>query len=299
MLETDKFSRWIFKTIYRNTHSRSYQHNKNLWPYFKVKRNEDGFIGDVFFKHNKIHNTALDTNDKTKPLIIMATGPSVSDIDCQFFDDSFDYLGVNGAFSMRSVQFNWYVIIDRDFVYKRISLIKEIVARDDITLFCTSNSLGAIFSNISIDDIHCHFKIFEAASGTDVNRFLQSTCPVNVTDSSYHWHNGFGFSDSIEKLLFDYGTVAYPALQIACLLGYKHIYIAGLDMNNFDAPRFYEVPQDKLSTRLDLDFENIYSAFNSAREYCSSHDIQVINLSPDSAIDAFPKVRWDDVIKQA
>lgn len=297
MLGTDGFSKWIFKTIYRNTHPKRYHHNKNLWPYFQVKRKDDGFIGDVYFKHHKIPESVLDVHVKAKPLLIMATGPSVSDIDSQFFDTSFDYMGVNGAFSMRRVQFNWYVIIDRDFVYKRLSLVQEIVAREDIILFCTYNSLGAIFANIPTDNIRCHFKIFEAASSAGVKRFLGAISQVNLTDENYHWHNGFGFSDNIEKLLFDYGTVTYAALQVACLLGYKEIYIAGLDMNNFNVPRFYETPQDKLLTRLDIDFDNIYNSFITAKEYCSSHNIQVINLSPSSAIDAFPKIRWDNVVK--
>lgn len=299
MLGTDKFSKWIFKTIYRNTHPRSYHHNKNLWPYFKVKRKDNGFISDVFFKHNKIDDCALDVNVKTKPLVIMATGPSVSEIASHFFDTSFDYLGVNGAVSMRNVRFDWYVIIDRDFVCKRLSLVQEVVAREDIILFCTYNSLGAIFANIPVDNIRCHFKIFETASNSGIKRFLGPVSTIDFSDGNYYWYNGFGFSDNIERLLFDYGTVTYAALQIACLLGYKEIYIAGLDMNNFHVPRFYENPQDKLSTRLDIDFDNIYSSFVTAKEYCSAHNIQVFNLSPESAIDAFPKICWDNVVKSA
>lgn len=291
----DKFSKWICKTIYRSTHAKKYHHNKNLWPFFKVDRYASGQLGDVYFKRHRITNIDLHICEKTKPLVIMATGPSVNQINRRFFDDSFDYLGVNGAFSMRNVHFEWYVIIDRDFVRERLSLVKEIVAREELVLFCTYNSLDSIFSNIPFKDVRCQIKIFETASSSLINRFLLSRCPINNSNDHYHWHQNFGFSDKIEEVLFDYGTVTYPALQIACLLGYKQIYIVGLDMNNFNTPRFYETSQDKLGTRLNLDFDNINHSFLAAQDYCQSHNIQVVNLSPESAIDAFPKMRWDNL----
>lgn len=295
----ERFSRWVYKTIYRNTHSKQYQHNKNLWPYFKVIRSGSGELSDVFFKGNRISSIDLNFSIKNKPLVIMATGPSVGDINSDFFDESFDYLGVNGAFSMRTVMFDWYVILDRDFVKKRLALVKEIVARKDLVLFCGYASLEVICSSIPFAEIRCQMKIIEIASARKIERFLMPSGQVNPDDTNYHWHNDMGFSDKIERFLFDYGTVTYPALQIACLLGYKKIYIAGLDMNNFNLPRFYETSEDKLPTRLAKDFENISRSFHSAQAYCSSHNIQVINLSPNSAIDAFPKIRWDKVIKEA
>jgi len=291
----DKFTKWICKTIYRNTHSEKYHHNKNIWPFFKVERNASGQLGNAYFKRNKITNIELHISEKNKPLVIMATGPSVKHIDKLFFDDRFDYLGVNGAFSMRNVHFDWYVIIDRDFVRERLALVKEIVSREDLILFCTYNSLDSIFSNIAFENVRCRIKIFETASSTQVNRFLLSRCQINRSNEHFHWHQNFGFSDKIEEALFDYGTVTYPALQIACLLGYKQIYIVGLDMNNFNTPRFYETSEDKLGTRLNLDFDNITHSFLAAQAYCQAHNIQVVNLSPESAIEAFPKMSWEDL----
>lgn len=297
MTRIDSLLKWMCKTIYRTTHSKKYHHNKNLWPFFKVVRKPSGIIDEVYYKKNKIESVALETKERIKPLMIMATGPSVNHIARTFFDDRFDYLGVNGSFSIKTIDYEWYVIIDRSFVLNRLALVKEIVAKENMTLFCAYTSLESIFTHIPKNDIHCRIKIFETASQVGVRRFLSPLSPIDYHDENFHWFNGFGFTNNIEKVVFDYGTVTYPALQIACALGYKRIYIVGLDMNNFNAPRFYETAKDKLSTRLDLDFSAINGAFISARSYCELNNIQVINLSPESAIGSFPKMNWDKVEK--
>ena len=297
MKRIDSFSKWMCKTIYRTTHSKKHHHNKNLWPYFKVIRKPSGIIDEVYYKKSKIENPALETKKRTKPLVIIATGPSVNNIARTFFDNTFDYLGLNGAFHIKTIDYNWYVIIDRSFVLNRLALVKEIVAKKSITLFCAYTSLESILTHIPKRDIHCQFKIFETASQAGVRRFLSPLSPIDYNDEDFHWVNEYGFTDNIEKVVFDYGTVAYPALQIACALGYQQIYIVGLDMNNFDVPRFYETANDKLSTQLDKDFAAINGAFISARSYCEMNNIQVINLSPGSAIGSFPKMSWDRVEK--
>jgi hypothetical protein len=42
----------------------------------------------------------------------------------------------------------------------------------------------------------------------------------------------------------------YWAFQIIAFLGFKQLFIAGLDMNNFNLPRFYETHENKLPTFL-------------------------------------------------
>ncbi|MDA8493571.1 lipopolysaccharide core biosynthesis protein RfaZ [Kluyvera georgiana] len=299
MMAINNLSKWFCKTLYRTTHSKQYHHNKNLWPFFKVVRNEKGSIDAVFFKHKQINTPCVGKEKRNKPLLIMATGPSVNHIDKHFFNTSFDYFGVNGAISMEAIDFKWYAITDRNFVLRRLSLVKKLVARDDLTVFCPYTTLETIFSNIEWQHIRCGFKVFEAVSGECVYKFLAAKEKLIINDEHYHWLDGAGFSDNIEYGLFDYGTVVYPALQIACALGYRQIYIAGLDMNNFNQPRFYETVTDKLGTRLDRDFDQICHSFYAAQSYCELNNISVVNLSLESAIDAFPKFSWAHTDKQA
>lgn len=295
----NRLYKWVCKTLYRLSHSSAYKHNKNLWPYFKVDRSVSGNIDTVFYKKHRIDNVShIENCEKKRPLIIMATGPSISSIDQRFFDDGFDYFGVNGAISMGSIPYSWYAIIDRDFVIQKTDFVRDIVSRDGLVLFCTYATLESILSLVAKRDIRCKFHVFESAAGFKIYKFLQATVSFKPNDERFYWHNGVGFSDNIHQALFDYGTVAYTALQIGCALGYKKIYIAGLDMNNFHEPRFYETKYNKLGTRLDKDFDDIIQSFLAARNYCDEHNIEVINLSPESAVEAFPRMHWDR-IKQA
>lgn len=297
MAVIDVFSKWVCKTTYRLTHSEKYRHNKNLWPYFKVEREPSGTIHNVFFKKEKLNNIEIAHVERTRPLLIMASGPSVNGIACEFFDDHFDYMGVNGASAMAAIPFDWYTIIDKSYVIKRIDLVREMVSREDLVLFCPCKCLASICALIPWQEIRCKFKIIETVTNSSVHQFLGATYPVTADEAPFYWRNGMGFSDDINQVLFDYGTVTYPALQIACALGYKDIYLAGLDMNNFTTPRFYEQRENMLSTRLERDFNPIINAFITAQLYCEENNIHVMNLSQASAVNAFPKVAWDSVEK--
>lgn len=292
------FSRWVCKTFYRLTHSEKYDHNKNLWPYFKVQRKPCGMIQNVYFKNSRLNHIDIEARARNKPLLIMASGPSVNRIRGEFYDDYFDYMGVNGACALTPINFRWYVIIDRSFIINKLDFIREIVGVSDLVLFCPCKCLEAICSLIPPSRIRCQFKIIETITNAMCETFLGKAYPVEPNDGEYHWFNETGFSAHLSRAVFDYGTVAYPALQIACALGYKHIYFAGLDMNSFHSPRFYEKADNILSTRLQRDFDKITRAFTAAHSYCDKHDINVVNLSTESAVTVFPRQSWETVIKR-
>lgn len=297
MTRIDILSKWFCKTVYRLTHSEKYSHNKNLWPYFKVERKPTGAIQNVYFKKAKLNNVELDVAERNKPLLIMASGPSVKHIDNTFFDDYFDYMGVNGSCAMEGVNFRWYVIIDRNFIIKRLDLVRKMVAQPDLILFCPCKCLESICSLIPWAHIRCQFKVIEVITQHHLQPFLGEKSPVLPNANGYHWAEGMGFSDDVQRAVFDYGTVAYPALQIACALGYKKIYLAGLDMTQFNAPRFYEQANDVLSTQLERNFDTIVKSFTVAKSYCDQNNIEVVNLSPQSAVESFQKLPWMHVAK--
>lgn len=84
--------------------------------------------------------------------------------------------------------------------------------------------------------------------------------------------------------------MAYVALQITYHLKYKDIYIAGLDMNNFSQPRFYENKENKQPTMLNQYLDVTLPAFDAAARFLKSQQINVYNLSQNSAVKAFEKI---------
>ena len=110
-----------------------------------------------------------------------------------------------------------------------------------------------------------------------------------------------GFSQDIRCGIFDAGTVAYWALQIIAYLGFKQLFIAGLDMNNFHQPRFYETEQDRLPTFLADKVESlVIPAFRHAGAIMKSSRSRLKPLL-HSAIgsDIFEKVDGNVYFQQA
>jgi hypothetical protein len=92
----------------------------------------------------------------------------------------------------------------------------------------------------------------------------------------------------------------YWAFQIIAFLGFKQLFIAGLDMNNFNLPRFYETHENKLPTFLPEKVDDlIIPAFSHAGERMKMRKMVIRNFSLNSAIDTgiFEKVDSNDFFK--
>ncbi|MEI9699405.1 lipopolysaccharide core biosynthesis protein RfaZ [Moellerella wisconsensis] len=230
---------------------------------------------------------------KNDTISLCFSGPSVSKIDDDYFkDNNLDYLGVNGSISLKAkagVDFLFYVIIDETFIRSRRDLVKIIIQNNELILFCNYRVIIAIFSDFKFNDIKCKIKIIETIHKNIGYRFLGKSEIISSNEYSFFWFNGYGFSNHLDEYFFDYGTVAYVSLQIAVALGYKKINLIGLDMNNFNSPRFYESDNNKLPSVLEDDFIDIDNAFLTASIYCENKSISVNNLSEHSAIIHFNK----------
>lgn len=300
-MSENKLKTWFLKTLYRLFRSKKYHHNKNIWYLFDVSRNKNNETTEITYKNKSLKINMFPASSKThKKLIIVTTGPSVNEVPTDFFDqEQYDFLGVNGAISLPEIKFQFYCIIDQSFVNKRIDLVRKIVSDDEITLFCNYLSLYEILKLIDFSDINCSFKILDLITGGIGYLFMDEKKVINedyISDNHY-WFNGYGFSSNINEFVFDYGTVAYPALQIGYSLGYEKLYFVGLDMNNFDKPRFYENRSNMLPTSLDHHFITIQNAFNSASHFLAEAGVNVINLSPNSAITSFQKENINALMK--
>ena len=279
----------LFKILYKYTHPKNYKHNRYYWPYYRVERNTYNGIKKIFFKNHLI----VDNSESIfiqKKCMLVATGPSIKQIPIEIFSQKdIDYFGVNGAIALEGIKFKYYVIIDHNFINKKFDLVIKILQSNCI-FFTTARCLDLILRKISYDDIYCKIKIIELITEGEIDIFLGSHTCANPHPQHYFIENKKGFSKNIQNALFDYFTVAYVALQIIYGLGSKEIYLAGLDMNNFNKPRFYEKNENKQPTMLDYHCEEVLQAFQVAAKFLKSEEIQVYNLSQNSAVTAFQKV---------
>lgn len=295
----------LWKQLYRYTRPRTYRHSENLWPAVKIKRAPEGHICSLHWKGRPIAIEDLGALRGTHqaPLAILATGPSVNNLDLAKLAQ-YSIAGVNGAYHLHEqIHFSYYAIVDRDFVKQRLDRVRQVVQQRDLLLFITPHCLHDIFSLLGCDEVKCRLAIIEdvrhkvyqpeiAPADYAAQRDVLPALNLDKQNSE------IGFCQDIRQGVVDAGTVAYWALQIACYLGATTIMLAGVDMTNFSSPRFYENADDVMPSQLELSFLSLIKpSFQHASRLLKQDNIMVYNLSPDSALgsEIFEKVSLNDL----
>lgn len=294
----------LTKQIYRYTHPRSMRHNENLWPYVKIQRDKFGSISKLNYKNNEIplQNLSILKDSFDGSVLLTATGPSIKKIDFSTIPN-ITAIGVNGAWHLNEhIDFGIYIIVDMLFIDSRIDLIKKIVSKEDLILFTTMHGVVKLIDKLALINIKCKLaiiedKCFQVYKPKVSSNAIHSTFKAQTKIIFSQEKQNIAFNYDIRNGVFDAGTVVYWSLQILAYLGFNIIYIAGLDMNNFSSPRFYESPDDMLPSFLDDKLhDTIIPAFQLARHALDNKNVEVINLSLDSAVPSniFPKMDYRD-----
>lgn len=283
----------ILKQIYRYTHARALRHNENLWPHIKIRRAKTDNIQRLSYwgKQVKIEDLIALRATITGDVTILATGPSVKSLDIEKLAST-TFVGVNGAYNLRDrITFAYYVIVDRGFIDKRFDLVTDIINDEKLVLFTTVHCFNDILQRADLRDVKCRLAIIEDLSFKVFRGIVrpeeyalnyQGKMGISLSETPFI----SGFSWDICQGVFDAGTVAYWALQISVWLGASRILLAGVDMNNFSAPRFYESDNDKLPSLLESNFNAVIKpAFIHASRELERAGIKAYNLSLESALD--------------
>ena len=300
--------RSLIKQVYRYTRARSYRHSEKLWPYIGITRDANGCVRESRYLGKAI--PVLTLNDvaaiRADDLVIVASGPSMGQLDLNPLIQA-DWMAVNGAPSVlerypdKGLQY--YAVIDQGFVQDRIHTIAEILSNPQVTFFTNLFCLRKIYELIGYKNVLAHVVLFEdrqKAVYLPKREFSEMALLAQDSAAQLLWreeHN-VGFTRDMYRGYVSGGTVVYFALQIAAALGYKRVFLAGVDMKNFEAPRFYENEQNRLATRLHLEFEQtIYPSFALAAEVYRELGIQAYNLCLDSGLDdaIFPPHRFGPI----
>ncbi|MEE4407269.1 MULTISPECIES: sugar glycosyltransferase [unclassified Serratia (in: enterobacteria)] len=298
----------FFKQVYRYSHSRPYRHNENLWPYVRIERAKSGEIAVLHYKKQPVPLVALSAlKDSCQgALLLTATGPSVKDIRFNHIP-AMPAMGVNGAYFLHpQVGFHFYVIVDMGFIDQRPDIIENIILMQELILFTTVHGIAKIIDRFTLAGVKCRFAAVEDAAfkiyGPKIKPLELWEHYRNDRSVSFSSANkAIAFTHDIRRGIFDAGTVVYWAFQIISFLGFKQLFIAGLDMNNFHLPRFYETKESKLPTFLAEKIDDIIMpAFRHAGERMKNNNIAIKNFSLSSAIDSniFEKVDYHDFFKK-
>lgn len=295
----------LFKQLYRYSHSRRFRHNENLWPYVKITRASEGHISSLSLRGQSVKLVNLNDlhHQYAGDLLLIASGPSVNDTDFTPLQH-IPAMGMNGSWFMRDkTHFKFFVIVDMTFIDQRLSMVEDMVRDPEIILFTTLRCIVQLIDYIGYSSLRCQVAIVEDACyknfqprvlTEEIHQTYQHEQSVSFSEAD----RNIAFFKDIRKGVFDAGTVAYWALQIIQYMGFNRIIIAGLDMNNFHKPRFYENENDISPCGLEQQFLGLIEpSFRLSSNVLKELFVEVLNLSPYSALDSsiFKKVKPDDI----
>lgn len=131
---------------------------------------------------------------------------------------------------------------------------------------------------------------------------------------------GFDFSFDADKETFSGGTVTYTCLQLAAYLGYREIYLVGVDAD-------YALPADATFSgagpvkRIDMASDDVnhfhpdyfgkgkrwhepnvdvmIEAYAEAQRACGERGVQIFNATIGGKLEIFPRVAYDDLFAPA
>lgn len=121
-----------------------------------------------------------------------------------------------------------------------------------------------------------------------------------------------GFSLDCTEQVNTRGTVTIVCMQLAMHLGYKNIYLLGID-HNFDKiitengeviidpsvkNYFIEGYDDDVSKEVKHDLGTTTKAYYDVRQFIDKNDVHIYNASRQTKLDAFERVTFEEALKQ-
>lgn len=142
---------------------------------------------------------------------------------------------------------------------------------------------------------------------------------IKVKGAKYFFRNDLREKDQPEGFSLDCtdqvnmrGTVTIACMQLAMHLGYKHIYLLGID-HNFDKiitengeviidpsvkNYFIEGYDDDVAKEVQHDLGTTTKAYYDVRRFIGKTDVCIYNASRQTKLDAFERVTFEEAMKQ-
>ena len=224
---------------------------------------------------------------------ILANGPSINHCDIEALRNEVCF-GVNAThllFANRDWFPQYYCVTQRDRLLENIDGFRDL-----------SNQTRFFYCDgLEYPTPHRFFEGFNLVNLALLNQRLRIPTPVmkywpiknKVGNYFNHRLRQKAFSDDILDGVFLGKSVVFTCLQVAYWLGYRKIYLLGVDMNYSGTKTHFF---GNTSWVPDQDYEvELAPLFRSFSEALQKRGVQVFNCSMDSRVEDFEKVEFDKV----
>lgn len=228
-----------------------------------IKRNSD------FFKHSvpelrKLHNKYSD-----KRCFIIGNGPSLTVEDLERLNDEITIAshGIYYIFDKTSWRPTFYCAQDSLLINERYNIIKEKCSKSKRIFGLVKNRKYPSFCK---DDLGIRLVVEN----------FENELPKFSTDAE----NGF----------FEGWTVTYFNLQLAVYMGFKEIYLLGIDHFYTGDGNDHFSKNDVCTNTPQLDKSTC--AYKKANEFAQSNGIKIFNATRGGHLEVFERVNIDDLL---
>lgn len=230
------------------------------------------------YKNEKI--AQLKDRNAGERCFIVATGPSLKMEDLDTLNQQGEYsIGVNRiylAFDKTDWRPDYYVVCDVNCIQESVEEIKQIKGP---IKFVSDLYPGFWENNVSDDTYRYHFHL----------SFSRNELP--------------DFCDDLEYGVYGCGTVTYDAIQIAVYLGFKEIYLLGVDFSfskdyKDKSNHFVENYYNKNSKTTVVTENEQLKAYQKAKQYAETHGIKIYNATRGGKLEVFERVDFDSLFEK-
>ena len=225
-----------------------------------------------------------------KRCFIVGNGPSLTVLDLEKLknEDCFACNRIYGLYDKTSWRPRYYCLQD-----KRV-------------LFQIKDDLGYVVENCEKAFFPYNYRSYFKRSfmtGNKVYLFYHPYVSVYSEDGSYP-DDIMTFSDDISLAVYDGLSITYGMIQIAGYMGYKEIYLLGIDHNYtmkngiVDTAKSYAegIKPIDMSKQYPPELKLCEISFANARKYCEEHGIVIKNATRGGKLEVFERILLEDVI---
>ena len=247
---------WKMKVDNMERNARDYISGKRRTPYFQLDHFKDKYKG--------------------KRCFIVATGPSlqISDLDLLYEAQElcFSVNSIVTAFSKTKWRPTFYGIQDYN-AYKKY--LKE------IRMFPGIRFVGSEIKKYFDDKGNIYFP----------HCLLNHNYPKQERISPI-----LKFSGIASAIIYDGYSITYSMIQLAVFLGFKEIYLLGVDCNYSGPKVYFNENTNKDDNIIHNSTDLMILAFEEAKKYCDRNCIKIVNVTRGGNLEVFPRKTLEDVI---
>jgi Kdo-III transferase WaaZ len=244
---------------------------------------------------------------------IVCSGPSLREIDFARLAGH-PCFGVNGAvqmFAATAVPAAFHAATDADFFEHRFALVERMVESHaecffsvaGVTEICRRRPQLLQEARICLTEVTNRLYDQPRYTAAEFDRLAASDDQLLVHPDRVGQEGHIGFSTNLTKGLFCGRTIGYRAIQIAYFLGFRRVFLVGMDLGGAASQlRFYDEASSARPSMLEQDYERwILPSFEVLGFNLNRLGLEVYNLSPTSRLPAsvLPRLSFDAALEMA